>query len=174
MLLTSCADREHTLDKAAPAIALRAVTPLAPEHGRTQRPFRRVVGWLNALHLNECSEGIPQADQFTRQAAQIVTAVLGDMYAFPHRVLNGCQHRLQHLPVDRSGPVAFPHREHEFGKRQQIGGIGLPAPFGLDSTAQIADQMRPTHLTARERKAVAGRQPIQRHVPGKGRIHERV
>lgn len=98
--------------------------------------------------------------------------MLDDVHPLPHGLLDGLQYRLQRRSVDGPGPEAIPHREHEVGKRQQVGGIGLPAPLGLDPAPQIADAVRPAHLASLRRNAVVGRQPIRRHPPGEGRIQQ--
>ncbi len=51
--------------------------------------------------------------------------------------------------------MRYSYCEDERGEGEQIGGIGLPAPFGIDPAAQIADQVRPAHLASFRRNKVA-------------------
>ena len=52
LLPTRCCHRQDALHEAAPILAIRAVTPLAPQLRRAQRLFLRVVRRLHPRHLH--------------------------------------------------------------------------------------------------------------------------
>src|ERR687893_2405454 len=53
LLLERRHHRHHTLNKASACRALRAKAAFAPWHAWMDRPFRRIVGGLNAFDLHE-------------------------------------------------------------------------------------------------------------------------
>jgi len=167
VLLTRGADGEHALDKPAAGLALRTETALAPEHGGPQRPFGRIVGRLDALHVEKRPQRIPARHEIRAETPQGVFLVSPWFDPFPHRLLDGLNHAPHRATIQLAIPEAGPDHEHLLGQGQQRGGIGLPGAAGLGPPPQVTHQMCPAQLPTRRVQAVVGAQAVRGDPPDK-------
>jgi hypothetical protein len=148
MLLQGRAHREHPLGKATARLTLGAETASPPQHGRTQRPLRGVVGRLDLLVVDKRPQRGKACGQIRTQRAKLVALLSPALDLFPDRLLQRLEHQPHRIAVNFPSFEASPYRHHQLCHRQQVCRSRLPRPSRIHPTLERTQQMCPAELAS--------------------------
>jgi hypothetical protein len=131
VLLARRPHREHTLDKPAPALALRTVPALAPQYRRSQRLLGRVVRRLNFLSMDKRPQRFPVFQKLRTQRAQRVGLVSVSFQALAYRRLERFELLLHRRLRQLTLAILGPYHQHVLSQCQQCHRFFLPRPCSL-------------------------------------------
>lgn len=172
MLLQSRAHRAHSLGKATARLTLRAETASPPQHGRTQRPLRGVVGRLDLLVVDKRPQRGKACGQIRTQRAKRVALLSPALDLFPDRLLQRLEHQPHRIAVNFPSFEASPYRHHQLCHRQQVCRSRLPRPSRIHPALERTQQMCPAELASLGLHAVIGAQPVRGEQTGEGLTHK--
>jgi hypothetical protein len=159
-------------DKHISCHALRAETALPPQHRWTQCPFGCIVGWFYPFQAHKCPERLPMRQQFVTQPfGRVIPSRSGNQSRLDD-TLNRLDQLLQLRSVNRPTAEAMPELKDQFAQAQQIRSPGPQATVPLGQRPKIANQVRPTELTALWRHDLIGFQAVGTDQASKGGTQE--
>src|SRR5881628_439265 len=162
LLAAGSRHRQDTLDEASAGLAVGAKTRLSPEDCGTNRSLGRVVRRLDAIDSDKGPQRRSELeDLLTRRRGLGMSGVGSELERLEDHGAHGLHLAPQRSSIDLAGTEQLPEREH-LGRpvEQCIADVGA-LPAALCNPAKIADQMRPTRLTARHREPTVGRVAVR-------------
>ena len=172
LLATSCNNGQDARDKHVAAVALRAEATLAPQDGRAQSAFSRIVGRIDAFDGQESPECGPQAQQVVAERSNSCgEAKPGLLPIIAATGLVPVAWRSAARPEPYAVFEAMPDDEQVMDLRQ---GFLTPGGQGVRQLAEshpVALQVRPADLTSFHWQlqvsfeAIRGHNPLKRLSP---------
>src|SRR5262245_8825767 len=167
----------QTLHEAQTLLAVAAVTDLAPDHRRTQRPLRRIVRRLHPVAPRERPQRLAQVQQRRAQLLRARAAAVEAAHEHPldaptHPVL-GLQPAPEPFPHPRPVADVPPVREQFVRPVQQqradVTALVLPVHHRLE----VAAQVRPAQLPLLQGALVVGAEAVAADRPLDGAPEQR-
>ena len=165
LLGTGGTDGQDALDKRVALGAVRAETALPPEHGRAERLFGGIVGWLDALFADERPQRRFMGQQFLTHPLGRITAPCPCCQQPVQSLLDRCHRRLEQRAVDHPFAEQVPEAKYQAAQFQEICAPDARTPAPIHQGLKVANQMAPAQLVALGRQCQVGPMAIRADNP---------